>query len=88
MVDRSSFDLIAPAGYAWAVTPSDTVDISESRAVYVGTGGDVVLHAYDPTTNNKASVTLANVPDGTLLPIRTTRVLATGTTATNIVALA
>lgn len=84
----SGFDQLAPAGYAWAVTPSDSVNFTmEARALYVGTGGNVVLVAYDQN-GQKAAVTFSNVPDGTILPVRASRVNSTSTTASNIVALA
>lgn len=65
-----------------AVTPSDTVNLPQpSAALYVGgTGGDVVVIG----ASTDAAVTYEAVPSGTWLWIRATRVLATGTTATNI----
>ena len=85
----SGFDLLAPAGFAWAVTPSDSADLAmEARALYVGTGGNISLSAYDPSTGKRASVTFTNVPDGSVLPVRTFRVNSTSTTASSIVALA
>ena len=78
-----------PAGYVFAVTPSDSADLATAtRALWVGTGGNVAIHSFDPTTQKVTSVTLTAVPNGTLLPIVTRRVLSTGTTATGIVALA
>lgn len=38
-------------------------------------------------THDGATVTFENVPSGTVLPVSCKRVLATGTTATGIVAL-
>lgn len=68
-----------------AVTPSDTVNIVSGpvRALYVGVGGDVAI--YSPGT--ALSVVLKNVSSGQVLPVACLRVLATGTTATDIVAL-
>ncbi|WP_395752496.1 hypothetical protein [Prosthecobacter sp.] len=67
-----------------AVTPSDTVPMKggPARALYVGGAGDVTA-----VNENGAAVTFAAVPAGCVLPIVTRRVNATGTTATNIVAL-
>lgn len=63
-----------------AVTPSDTAELSTvSRALWVGTGGNVVVVMFDRTT-----ATIANVPDSTLLPIRVRQVKSTGTTASGI----
>lgn len=70
-----------PAWKYAAVTPSDTT-VVDCRALWVGTGGSLALEA----TAGSTPVTLANVPDGTLLPIAAYRVRA-ATTATGIVAL-
>ena len=69
---------------AVAVTPSDTVDLTYvSRALWVGgTSGTITAIMADGTT-----VLFSGVPTGTLLPIRVSRVKATGTTATLIVAI-
>ena len=75
-----------------AVTPSDTVDIpnpftaaaesADDCLLFVGGGGDVaVIDAGGSTT------TFVGVPSGTFFPHHVKRVLSTGTTATNIVAL-
>lgn len=85
----SGFDLIAPAGFAWAVTPSDSASLPmETRGIWVGTTGNVRLDAYDPVTGNLAPVTFTGVPSGTTLRVKTKRIYSTSTTATNIVALA
>ena len=70
-----------------AVTPSDTVDITGASAntpatLFVGTGGDLEV-----ITLGGSTLTLKNIPDGSFLPIQVTRVKATSTTATDIVAL-
>jgi len=73
----------APATDWAAVTPSDTVDLAvPCRALYVGTGGDVVAVA-----RSGAAETFSNVQNGTKLYLAAKRVNATGTTASNIVAL-
>lgn len=73
----------SPSGVFVAVTKSDTVDITggQCRALYVGTGGDLVV-SFGGTT-----VTFKAVPGGTVLPIRVSRVRATGSTAADIIAL-
>ena len=82
-------DAIKPAGFGWAVTANDSTDLAkETRAVYIGGAGDLACHMYDPTTKKLESVTFASLPAGTVLPIQTPRILSTGTTATNIIALA
>ena len=76
-------DIDAPANAAAAVTTSNTVDLTyTTRGLYIGVSGDVIVHMRGQST----SVTFTGAPVG-ILPIRVDRVLATGTTATNIVAL-
>lgn len=69
-----------------SVTPSDSTDLTGARAIYVGGTGDVALKTIHGASNS-AAVTLAAVPVGTIIPIQITRVMSTGTTATNIVAI-
>lgn len=74
------------------VTPNDSADITLSGSaiasidngalLYVGTGGNLTI-----TTLGNQTVTLANVPSGSYVPIQVRRVWATGTSATNIIAL-
>lgn len=88
-IDRAnpSNNITDPSSRYAAVTPSDTDgsgDLAEvSRAIFVGTGGNLVAIRPDGT-----SVTFANVPDGTLMPIRAKRIASTNTTASDIVSLA
>lgn len=85
--ERYTPGLDAPATGAAAVTPSDSADLAaRPRAIYVGTGGDLAVTMLD-ATGAAANVVLPDVPDGALLPIRPTRVLAAGTTASGLVAL-
>lgn len=73
----------APAGSAAAITPDNSTDLTDTtRAIYVGTAGDLTVDMEDDGTN----VTFQNVPVG-ILPIRVTRVYATGTGASDLVAL-
>lgn len=80
----------SPAAGAVAVTPSDTGNIPSGtcRALYIGgpAGGQYADVVVMPA-GYSASVTFKNVPVGSILPVNATRVLATGTTATFIVAL-
>lgn len=73
-----------PASVAVAVTPSDSADISatgmRSRGLYVGAAGNIACRM------DNGDVTFVGCPAGLVLPIRTKRVLSTGTTATSIVA--
>lgn len=83
------FDQIAPAGSGAAVTPNDSADLGYlARALYVGGAGNIQMDIYDPVTRKRTSVNFANVPAGTILPWKTPKVYATGTTATNIVSAA
>ena len=76
---------MAPAGRCFAVTPSDTLDLPRvTKAVYVGTGRDVVLLPAE----DAGAVTFRNVPAGAILDVRVRAVRATGTTAADIVGLA
>lgn len=73
--------MTSPADNAAAVTPSDSTDLTYvSRALYVGTGGNIVV-----TMQGGGDVTFTNVQDGSILPIRVSRVKSTSTTASNIV---
>lgn len=75
--------LTSPPERAVAIAPDDDTPLTHvTRALFVGTGGDVAV-----VMTGSGSVILANVPSGTLLPIRVERVLATGTSAGNIVGL-
>lgn len=64
-----------------AVTPSDSTRL-DCRALYVGTGGDLVVTGAD----DKNAVTLVNVQAGSLLPIACKYVNA-ATTADDIIAI-
>lgn len=73
----------APAIGAATVTTSDTTNLTTtSRAVWVGGGGNLSVEFY-----SGSQVTIENIADGTLLPIKVVRVNATGTSATSILAL-
>jgi len=72
----------APAGGAFAITPNDSTDLTRlTRGLYVGVGGNVAVRI------GGVDVTFSNLAAGVVHPLRVTRVLSTGTTATNIVGL-
>jgi hypothetical protein len=76
--------LSEPAVNAVAVTPDDNNDLADvTRFLYVGGTGDVTVNML----GTGSAIQLKAVPVGTLLPIWVTRVKATGTSATNLVAL-
>lgn len=72
------------SGAVRAVTPNDSTDftLGTCRALYVGGAGDVSIVDLGGET-----VVFVGALAGSVLPIQTARVNATGTTATNIVAL-
>ena len=71
------------AGDGFAITPSDSVDFDiDAAAIYVGGTGTVVL-----VTAKGNVLTFVGVPAGTILPIDTSRVNVTSTTATAMIGL-
>lgn len=72
-----------PAANAAVVTPSNDVTLSGVRGLYVGGAGDVAIRF----PGNNTSVVFSAVTAGTILPVQAVKVMGTGTTATNIVAL-
>lgn len=77
----------SPAGLsarnAAVVTPNDSTDLAQvTRAVFVGTGGDLEVTMAGTGT----AVVIPDVPSGAFLPICAARILATNTTADGIVA--
>ncbi len=72
--------LESPANDAFLIAPDDANDLAiKPRSLYVGGIGDIVVRM------NGVDVTFQNVSG--FLPIRPIRVLATATTATNIIGL-
>lgn len=80
---RFQATVISPLTSAASVTPHNTNELEYvTRALYVGGVGDVAV-----TMQDGGNVTFVGVPAGTTLPIRVKIVKATGTDATDIVAL-
>lgn len=73
----------SPAYYAAAVTASDSVSLpgGACRALWVGVAGDV------SAVCGSQAVVFKGAQAGSVIPASVTRVNATGTTATDIVAL-
>ncbi|KAA0700020.1 hypothetical protein DTW90_07180 [Neorhizobium sp. P12A] len=86
MTDRFeslSPSISGPAISGFPVAPNDASDLQETtRGLYIGTGGDLAVFMLAGD-----SLLLKQVPQGIVLPLRVTRVLQTGTTAADIVAL-
>lgn len=74
-----------PYTNAVAVTPSDSTDLTYvTRGIWVGDGGAKHMAVI---MQDSGTVTFENIPTGTFLPIRVTRVKATGTTASKLIAV-
>jgi succinyl-CoA synthetase beta subunit len=74
-----------PSPTGAAVTTSDTVALPfTTRALFVGTGGNLTLRMVD----DAADLVFKNVANGQILPVQVSYVRATGTTAADIIALA
>lgn len=72
---------------ALAVVPSDTTDLNSiPKALYVGGGGDIMMIGTN-APGGSAGLLWKAVPTGAILPFRPRRILAAGTSATNIVAI-
>jgi hypothetical protein len=79
---RSGLDW--PAAECLAIAPNDIVPLLQGpcRGIYVGGAGAVKV---DDCSDNP--VVLTGVTAGSILPIRAKKVYATGTAATNLIAL-
>ena len=75
----------SPADSSYAVTPHDTNEIGTflPRAIYTGSGGAIAMML----EGDIAAITWTDVPAGAILPLKARIILATGTTATGIIAL-
>lgn len=71
-----------PAIGASAITPNDSTDISVTRGIYVGGSGDLKVKMMDGSV-----ITFTGLAGGMVHPLSVSRVYATGTTATSIVAV-
>ena len=72
-----------PAVAATVIVPDDATDLAHaSRAIYVGQGGAIAVRMVSGD-----EVTLTEVQPGMVYPLRVSRVFATGTTASGLVAL-
>ncbi len=75
--------LSSPVASGVEVTPSDTAPLpAVTRALYSGTGGDIVVRLASGDT-----IKLVETTPGSIYPLRVDRVMASGTTASGIVGL-
>ena len=65
----------------FAITPSDTAKFNFPTTVYVGTTGNVAV--YDWYTGTL--LTYVGLPAGSTVPVQVERVMATNTTASNLI---
>lgn len=75
-------DATVSARRAAAVTLSDSAILENTRALYIGGAGNLKV-----TMVEGGDVTFSGLNAGTILPIQVTKAYATGSTATNIIAL-
>lgn len=75
----------SPARNSYSVTPHDSNEIGtyEPKGVWVGSGGTIVGQLIGDTADR----TFVNVANGTFLPFKFRLIKATGTTASDIVAV-
>ena len=84
-IDLGNHDM--PAGAGAAITPHDTNPLPFiPRGIYVGVSGDIVATMSDGA-GGTVDLTFKSAPQGQVLPIRPSKVKATGTTATNLIAI-
>lgn len=75
--------LESPAARAFSITKHDSTNFTKNtRAIYVGGAGDVVVVFDDDST-----ATFVGVPAGSILPVRAKRVNSTSTSATSMVGM-
>jgi hypothetical protein len=77
---KSPLHVNAATGAA-VITPSDSAEV-DFNGIYVGGAGNLAVTLLDGS-----EVTLTAVIVGTIYPLRVTKVLETGTTATNLIGL-
>jgi len=82
MAAYRSADSTAPAHGAVVITPSDVTTFPVTRALYVGTAGNITVRMAD----GQDSIQFTNVPVG-VLAVQVDKVYSTGTGASGIIAL-
>lgn len=72
-----------PSDHLEAIIPDDNNDLAYvTRGIYIGSIGNIRIQP-----ENGSPVTFVGLVPGIILPVRATRVLATGTTASNLIAM-
>ena len=83
--ENAADSVTAPSEFCFVVDPADGAELPQAtKAIYVGSGGDVTVLP----VRNSQPVTFRNVVSGMVLDVRARSILATGTTASDIVGLA
>ena len=82
--EESANSLISPAEDCFVIVPGDGVELTQAtKAIFIGVAGDVALIPL----RGGAAITFRNLPSGSILDVRARAVMATGTTATDLVGL-
>lgn len=80
---RHDLTIIHPLEGGFSVTPDDNTDFpKKTRAIYVGTTGDLAV-----VMANGNTITFTDIAAGVFHPLQVIRVLSTGTTATGIIGM-
>lgn len=80
----SANSLTSPAEDCFVIAPSDVDNLPQAtKAIFIGQGGDVRLLPL----RGSQPVTFINLASGSMLDVRTRKVLAVGTTATDLIGL-
>lgn len=82
LTDDKGAGWASPAPSGASITPNDTTDLPRLARLYVGVSGDIAVIL----ANDTVAIPLKNVPVG-YQPLIVKRVLATGTTASELIAL-
>jgi hypothetical protein len=82
-INRAGHSTNDLASGGFAVTPSDAANLaSTAYGVYIGGAGDLKVTTIDGDT-----ITFSGLAVGQFVPVIVVKIFATGTTATNILAL-
>lgn len=78
--------LESPAHNCFAISPSNTADLPfVTRAIYIGGDGNLTVELVGTAAGS--AVLFTGVKQGTVLPLRVRKVMATGTNAAALVGL-